>query len=98
MNKRDLSGDSFNLPIDVPITDIPLLAGNVVFQDVQINSTNLASGTIELTQPPTSPSPKFLYIVITTFEIKSGASLTVASDARVQINNGVTISVEPRRR
>ena len=95
LTNGDLAGDSFNLPIYVPITDIPLLAGNVVFQDVYINSANLASGTIDLTNTlSSSPSPQLLYIVITTFEIKSGATLTVSSDASLQINNGASITVD----
>ena len=96
LNSGDLAKDSFNLTIAVPITDIPLLAGNVVFQTVEIDSANLASGTINLTPTlSSSPSPQLVYDFISAFEIKAGAALTVASDAAVQLNNGVTISVDP---
>ena len=96
LNSGDLAKDSFNLTIAVPITDIPLLAGNVVFQTIEIDSANLASGTINLTPTlSSSPSPQLVYDFISAFEIKAGAALTVASDAAVQLNNGVTISVDP---
>jgi hypothetical protein len=95
LNKGDLAGDSFNLTISAPITDIPLLAGNVVFQTIDINSANLASGVVELTNAlSTSPSPPLVYVFPAAFEIKSGATLFVANGVGVQINNGVTISVD----
>ena len=43
LNRGDLAGDTFNQTISVPITDVPLLAGNVVFNAIDIN-------------PPTSPA------------------------------------------
>ncbi len=95
LNQGDLTGDSFNMYISVPITDIPLLAGNVVFESIYITSANLPSGTIELTPNlPSSPSPLLQYVFPSSFEIKSGATLKVDTGATVLIGNGATISVD----
>ena len=94
LNKGDLAGDSFNQTISVPITDIPLLAGNVVFQDI-VHQLRQPRQRDHRADPclSSSPSPLLLYI-FSAFEIKPGATLKVDSDANVQINNGVTISVD----
>ena len=64
LNRGDLAGDTFNQTISVPITDVPLLAGNLVFQTIDINPGTLASGTIELTNAiASSPSPKLVYVL-----------------------------------
>ena len=48
LNSGDLTGDTFNLPIYVPYGDIQILASNASFQQININTGTLASGTLNL--------------------------------------------------
>ena len=92
----DLKGDTFNqTTITAPIGDVPLLAGNVVFADIDILPGSISSGTIELTNAiATSPSPKLRYVFAGPFEVKSGATLKVDDKVSVWIDNGQTITVD----
>jgi hypothetical protein len=47
-NSGDWSGNKFNQPISVPVPDVPLIANNVIFQQVQLLSYDLPSGSLTL--------------------------------------------------
>ena len=87
LNSGDLAGNTFNQTITLPITDIPLVANNAVFQNIDILPGNLASGTLELTNAiATSPSPNLVFVFTGTFE--------VTSDATLKMDEGINVSLQ----
>ena len=97
LKSGDLSGNTFNQTISLPATDIPLVANNAVFQNIDILPGNLASGTLELTNTiATSPSPNLLFVFTGAFEIESGATLKMDDGVNVSLqdfNQSITVDL-----
>ena len=66
----------FNLPVIVPYTDVPSLAGNTSFDQVEISAATLSTGTLSLNLLGTNAT-NFSYQFPNGFTIDSGATLAV---------------------
>ena len=66
----------FNLPVIVPYTDVPSLAGNTSFDQVEISAATLSTGTLSLNLLGTN-STNFSYQFPNGFTVDSGATLAV---------------------
>ena len=66
----------FNLPVIVPYTDVPSLAGNTSFDQVEISAATLSTGTLSLNLLGTNAT-NFSYQFPNGFTIGSGATLAV---------------------
>ena len=76
---------TFNLPISVQYTNVPLLAGNVSFELVNIDSATLPGGaTLNLNSLGTSTA-NFSYGFPTGFNIALGATVAIGPNVSVQI-------------
>ncbi len=91
-----LTGNSFNLPIYLPATDIqPLSANgnnNVQFQDIYIQTGTLLSGQNVNLNAIGTQTGSLLYIFNGSLTIDSGASITVAPGVNTQVAYGVTVT------
>jgi hypothetical protein len=93
LNAGDLVGDGFDLPIYVPALDIPLLASNRRFQNVNILAGSLVGGqTLALNLIGTDTSVNLVYVFAAAFSVNSGATLNVAPNTRVMIFGGQTLT------
>ena len=81
-----LSGgtNTFNLPISVPYTLVPSLAGNTSFDEVEIQAATLSSGTLSL---------NLLGTVTTNFFYEFPNGFTVAAGGTMAVGAGVPITV-----
>ena len=84
------TGSTLNIPIYVPYTDVPSLAGNISFTSVNINSGNLSSGTLYLNLIGTDPS-KLTYVFPAGFTVSVGATMAVGPNVPVIISAGQTL-------
>ena len=66
----------FNLPVIVPYTDVPSLAGNTSFDQVEISAATLSTGTLALNLLGTNAT-NFSYQFPNGFTVGSGATLAV---------------------
>ena len=84
---------AFKLPIAVPYSDVPSLAAgmNVSFDQIEINSGTLSSGTLDLEQIGTNTA-NLSYAFPSGFTIMPLTSLTIGSDVSVLIGAGQTIT------
>ena len=80
---------TFNLPIYLPYNDVSALAGNVSFDQVEINSSNLPTGEPDLDSIGTSTT-NLVYVFPVAFTIESGATVSVGPYISVQINSTLT--------
>src|SRR5205823_3842263 len=73
LNSGDLTTNGFDLPLSVPISDIPLLANNRRFQNVNILASTLSSGPA-LTLGPigTDTTVNLRYFFIGSVTVQSG--------------------------
>ena len=85
------ANSTFNLPIYLPYNDVPSLAGNVSFDQVEINSTTLPSGVLNLNSIGTNTS-NLIYIFPDTFTVASGATVAVGPNVPVLIEPGLTFA------
>jgi hypothetical protein len=93
LNSGDMSGNVFNLPIYVPASDIPLLAANKSFQNVNILGGTLNSGqSLSLNLIGTTSTANLLYIFSGGFTVQPGATLSVGANVPVQIGGGQAIT------
>ena len=95
----DLANDTFQTIVYAPGTDIPLLAGptltaNKSFQDIDINAGSLNTGTLTLGLMGSASTAKLRYVFPSGYEVKSGATLAIADNVNVLINNAQTIAVD----
>ena len=74
----DLTGDTFNMPINVPYGDVQYLGGNASFNLVNINDDTLASGTLNLAAIGTTTT-NLSYGFPGGFTVASGAKVAVAA-------------------
>jgi putative surface-exposed virulence protein len=100
LNSGDLTNNTFiQTTVSVPGTDVPLLAGpdlkaNKSFADVDIITGNLSSGALTLGLMGSASTAKLRYVFVGPYEVKSGATLSVADNVNMQINPGQTIAVD----
>ena len=76
---------TFKVPIYLPYNDIASLAGNVSFDQIEINSPTLPSGALDLNSIGTNTT-NLTYIFPDAFTVESGATLNVGAYVSVQIN------------
>ena len=87
MNSSDLTNDTFNLPIYVPFQDIPLLANNQSFQDINIIAGTMASGqTLSLIRSARSRRPAWC---------TSSGQLHVGTGATLTVGTGTSVLIDP---
>ncbi len=79
--------------IELPAALVPLLTNNVSFQDVDIAPGSLASPQ-SVTIGPMGTSGNLRYVFPGAFEVKGGASLSIADNANVLIRNEQTMTVD----
>jgi hypothetical protein len=92
MKAGDLSNDIFNQAIAVPYNDVQYLAGNVSFQDIDINPNGtVSSGTLALDAIGTNPT-NLRYVFPGNFAVGPGATLSVGANVSVLIEAGVTLT------
>ena len=83
---------TFNLPIFVQYGNVPNLAGNVSFEQVNINSATLPGGsTLNLNSLGTNTT-NFSYVFPNGFNIAFGATLAVGANVSVAIAYAQTIT------
>ena len=100
LNSGDLTGDAFNMPIYVPYGDVQYLGNNTSFQQIEINSGTLASGTLNLNLIGTNTT-KLSYIFHQRFhrrfrsDSRRGAQCPASSFRPVRISPITTPSASP---
>ena len=83
---------TFNLPISVPYTVVPNLAGNVSFEQVNISSATLPGDTtLNLISLGTNTT-NFYYIFPNGFNVALDATLAVGANVLVEIPGGQTLT------
>ena len=85
------SGSTFNLPLFVPYNDVQDLSNNTSFDQIEINSTTLASGTVNLDLIGTNTS-KLSYVFPAAFTVGPGGTLAVGDNVPVLIQYGQTLT------
>ena len=90
LSSSDLSGDTFNLPINLPYGDIQYLGNNVAFQQIQINAATLTSGTLNLNLIGVNTSG-LTYDFPGGFTVAPGTTLAVGPNVTVYVNPGQTL-------
>ena len=90
LNSGDLTGNTFATTVSAPATDVPLLASNLSFQDIDILSGgSLSSGqSLTLALIGTASTASLRYVFPGAFTVASGATLSVASNVNVDLNDG----------
>jgi hypothetical protein len=91
LNAGDLTGDAFNMPIDVPYNDVQYLGGNANFNQVNINAGTITGGTLDLDLIGTSTAG-LSYAFPGGFTVASGATVAVGPNVPVTIDAGQTIT------
>ncbi len=87
----DLTGDTFNMPIYVPYGDVQYLGGNTSFDQIEINSGTISSGTLALNQIGTNTT-NLSYVFDQGFTIASGGTMAVGTNVPVAVNAGETLT------
>ena len=87
----DLTGDTFNLPIFVPFGDVQYLSGNTSFEQINIESGTISTGTLALNLIGTN-STNLSYIFYQGFTVESGATMAVGINVPVVVSAGETIT------
>ena len=91
LGSGDLTGDTFNLPIYVPFGDVQYLSGNTSFEQIEIGSGTISSGTLALNLIGTNTT-NLSYIFYQGFTVESGATIAVGTNVPVMIPAGETIT------
>ena len=99
-NAGDLNGNAFDADLFLPAAFVPLLsaarggADNLRFQDINITSTTLASGTtLNLDQIGTETTANLRYLFPDGQTIEQGATLNLSPDVHLRLEANRTISV-----
>ena len=82
---------TFNLPLFLPYNDVPSLAGNTSFDQVEIESGTISSGTLALNLIGTNPT-NLSYVFPAGFTVDSGGTMTVAAGVTVAIPGQQTLT------
>ena len=82
---RDLSGgtNTFNLPIYVPYTLVPSLAGNTSFDQVYIEAGTISSGTLALNL--IGSNANMSYVFPSGFTVAAGGTMAVGPNLTVEL-------------
>ncbi len=96
-NAGDLTGNSFNCPLYLPLNDVPYLSGtgnnNAQFQNIYMLAGSVASGqTLALGAIGTVSNLNLKYFFAEAMTVSPGGALTVAASQPVQIQAAVTVS------
>jgi hypothetical protein len=88
----DLTGDTFNLPIYVPYTDVQYLANNASFEAIEIEPASLPSGqTLALNAIGTATKANLYYNFYQGFTVAAGATLDVGANVYVLLSGGQSL-------
>ncbi len=88
----DLSGDTFNMPINVPYDEVQYLSDNVKFEQIVINSDTLPSDQTLLLNLIGSDTSDLQYVFSGAFTIASGAVVSAGPDVTVLLTAGLTLT------
>ena len=91
LGSGDLTGDTFNLPIYVPFGDVQYLSGNTSFEQIEIGSGTITSGTLALNLIGTNTT-NLSYIFYQGFTVQSGATIAVGTNVPIVVSAGETIT------
>ena len=92
LQSGSVTGNIFNLPISVPVADVPLLATNLSFQNVAIDAGTLSSGTVTINLIGTATTANLLYVFPGNFTVQTGATLNFGPNVPVRVQPGVIIT------
>ena len=92
IQSSSLTSNIFNLPISVPAADVPLLATNLSFQNVAIESGTLTSGTVNINLIGTTSTANLQYIFPGNFTVQEGATLSFGPNVPVLIQAFETVT------
>ncbi|HXG10201.1 MAG TPA: cohesin domain-containing protein [Gemmataceae bacterium] len=93
LNPGDLSANAFDTAISAPALHIPLLASNRRFQDVGLLPGSLSSGqNLVLNLLGTDTTVNMRYVFQGAFTVQSGATLTLGTNVRALLRQGVTLT------
>ena len=87
-----LTSNIFNLPISVPAADVPLLASNLSFENVNIDAGTLTTGTVNINLIGTASTANLQYVFPGNFTVQSGATLSFGPNVPVLIQAGETMT------
>ena len=94
----DITNNIFGLTaastvLSVPITDIPFLANNQSFEDIDIDAGSLSGNqTVTLNQMGTATTVNLRYVFPGAFTVQAGATLNIGAGVNVLIRDGQTIT------
>ena len=96
VNSGDFTGNSFNCPLYIPVNDVQYLSGtgnsNLQFQDVELLAGNVPTGqTLALNAIGTANTANLAYFLTGNLTVDAGATLTVAANVPVTLDNGYTL-------
>ena len=80
----DPTGSTFNTAIEVPYSNVPTLADNVIFEQIQIEAATLSSGTLSLNA---------IGITTTNLSYAFPGGFTVQSDGTLAVGKGVAVTI-----
>ena len=80
----DPTGSTFNTAIEVPYSNVPTLADNVSFEQIQIEAATLSSGTLSLNA---------IGITTTNLSYAFPGGFTVQSDGTLAVGKGVAVTI-----
>jgi Bacterial Ig-like domain/Calx-beta domain len=87
LNSGDVTGNSFNQTITVPAIDVPLLANNAIFHDVNLQPGSLTGGqtlTLPLLGTVSTGSQRYVFTAATgSYAVQAGATLNIGTGAVV---------------
>ena len=87
-----LSGgtNTFNMPIYVPYTLVPSLAGNTSFDQIEIVAGSISSGTLSLNL--IGNNSNMSYVFPDAFAVDAGGTMAVGANVQVLLNSELTFS------
>ena len=92
LSTGDVTTNTFNTELLIPIVDVPLLTNNVLFNDVDIlPGSSLASGTINL--PVLGTGGRTRYVFPGSFTVLSGATLSIGANVNVLIRDEQVVTI-----
>ena len=83
--------NTFNVPIIVPYTLVPSLAGNTSFDQVEISAGTISSGTLSLNLLGTNTA-NFSYQFLNGFTVGAGGTIAVGANVPVLVLDASTLS------
>ncbi len=90
LNSKDLTNDTFNMPIYVPYADVAYLGNNASFTQIEINNGTISSGTLNLNVIGTNSSMS--YVFYQSFMVGAQATVAVGPNVAVVLPVGSTLT------